>query len=226
MSRTFHITNLIVQLVSVSFTFACESDVDRASPDNIGGFGGASTSKTSTDSQANLGGGGASNVKSSPLIEGTCDSVGNCSGLTEQELPCKDAPMPLCILSCATENRESKEAQCVGKVWKCPTGTVEFESCAQDSCAASISSCCNQATGIIDWPACGADGKVLACASGTVQTPKEGCIPTSLGVTDCMKLQGLSCDGTVLRCDQHVKFCDCAATESGELKWSCYVNLI
>jgi hypothetical protein len=226
MSRTYPVTHLLIQLVSVCLTFACASDVDKVGPDNTGGFGGASTSKTSTDTQADSPQGGATSVKSSTFVEGTCDSAGNCVGLTEQELPCKDAPMPLCILSCGKRNGEYKEAQCVGRVWKCPTGTVDFNSCVPDSCAVSRTSCCDQVTGIIDWPACGTDGKVLACASRTVETPKEGCIPSSLGVADCMKLQGLSCNGTALRCNQHDKFCDCNATETGELKWSCYVNLI
>jgi hypothetical protein len=222
---------LSIQLLTVCFAVACAGDIEKVDSNSDGGTqdGGATTTEPTTS--PNQGGTDSSTTDSSttnpnPIVEGTCSESGQCTGYTTEELACKDVPYRSCISTCGTDFPPWRDAECVNGNWQCPAGFVDLDSCAPNSCATSPSTCCNPTTGVIGAPTCGANGEKLACEEGTITTPSNGCVPPSLGVTECMTLDKLSCDGTVLRCDQFETFCDCEKNEAGNLAWSCKVYLI
>jgi hypothetical protein len=131
-----------------------------------------------------------------------------------------------CLESCGTANPTYVDSQCVDGQWQCPPNTIDRDLCSRNSCATSPARCCNVTTGIVDAPACLANGTVAACSAGSILEPDIGCIPPALGVSDCMELHGRSCDGSVLHCNQFLEFCNCETNESGQLAWHCEVLLM
>lgn len=225
MSHSNSLGALVFRLLPVYFAVACAGDLDEVDSKNDRNQRDLGTTKTDASTSTSNGGTDSSTTDSTDTGEGTCSDSGNCAGYTTDELACNDAPYRSCISSCGTGSPEWRNANCVDGAWQCPSGFVALDRCAPDSCAASHTTCCNLTTGVIDVPACGTDGNQRTCEGGTITTPSDGCVPPSLGVTDCMSLQGLSCDGTVLRCDQLVPFCDCKENDTGALAWSCLERL-
>jgi hypothetical protein len=86
--------------------------------------------------------------------------------------------------------------------------------------------CCDDATGAIVQPPCGADEKFEACPADTrLLGPSYDCIPEDTGVTECSQLTG-PCDSEELRCvSGGLWFCGtlCACTPdgAGTLSWQC-----
>jgi hypothetical protein len=111
-----------------------------------------------------------------------------------------------CIDSCSSGPGiqgypESAYCDATGAV-ACADGKVKLSTCAPDSCARTVWTCCNETTGLAAYPPCTPDGRQQPCAAGSHTWDNQAdCIPTSLGVTDCAVLKGAACDGSSDRCD-------------------------
>jgi hypothetical protein len=108
----------------------------------------------------------------------------------------------------------------------CPGQTVRLSTCAPNACAQFTSNCCDDITGAHGQPPCGPDGLKQACPAGSHPYDyRIGCIPTGLGVTQCLDLEGKACDLQSQSCTQGDAFCDCApaTTDGGALTWRCAI---
>ena len=114
---------------------------------------------------------------------------------------CSDGIFDGCIDSCSSGPGlqvypESTYCDATGAV-VCTDGKVKFSTCAPDSCALTMWTCCNETSGEWMYPPCAADGLQTACPAGSHTFDNQAdCIPTSLGVKDCAVLKGAACSGS------------------------------
>jgi hypothetical protein len=108
----------------------------------------------------------------------------------------------------------------------CPPNTVRLSTCPPNSCVQFTPTCCDDVTGV-DAPApCGPDGFKQGCPTGThAHSAAAGCIPASLGVTNCFDLNYKPCSLEQQSCIQGAVVCSCGPTASdgGALIWQCVV---
>jgi hypothetical protein len=132
-----------------------------------------------------------------------------------------------CVQSCFTDFPGPVSGYCDATgAFACPADTVRLSTCAPNACAQFTSSCCDDITGAHGQPPCGPDGLKQVCAAGSHPYDyRVGCIPTGLGVTQCLDLEGKGCDLQGQSCTQGDAFCDCrpAAGDGGALAWWCAV---
>ena len=108
----------------------------------------------------------------------------------------------------------------------CPADTVRMSTCPPNACAQYTPRCCDDTTGGSAPAPCGPDGLKQACPAGShTYDYQTGCIPTGLGVTNCLDLRDRACDLASQSCTQGDVICGCASTagDGGALTWQCAI---
>jgi hypothetical protein len=133
-----------------------------------------------------------------------------------------------CVQSCFVDFSGSwGSAYCdANGAFACPADTVRLSTCPSNSCVQFTPACCDDITGADALAPCGPDGFKQACPAGThAHSDRDGCIPASLGVTNCFDLNYKPCSLERQSCTQGAVICNCgaAASDGGALTWECVV---
>jgi hypothetical protein len=109
----------------------------------------------------------------------------------------------------------------------CDNGYVPKSTCAPNACAQVYLTCCDDTTGDSAKPACGTDGLLVPCPAGS-SLIHAVCIPSGLGVSTCVGLQGAACTMADQRCSEGSYFCICGPTPGADaagMTWNCNLAL-
>jgi len=142
-------------------------------------------------------------------------------------LPCHNSAIP-CVPSCgATDMSTPSLEDCEGTgAIICPPDTVFLSTCPPNACAQMPTPCCNESTGRLAPPACGADGFWSDCPAGSHSATSRICIPSGFDVSQCIDLHGTACSSTDIVCSvgNGPPQCSCRAGDAG-MVWSCVTYL-
>jgi hypothetical protein len=214
-----------VLLVSLS----CGGGVEHKPNDNGGtrttlSAAGGARSTAGTPAGGVSAGGASGLAGASGGASGLAGASGGASGTDG----CRGLNDDHCVTECLDELVLVENAICANGAWICPSHYVLASSCPQQACGVTPDACCNMTTGIVTENPCNADGLRRACPDGSTQAylHESFCVPRSLEGMTCASLDGQSCTGPAVGCDDMSKafvHCSCAGLDAGVSNgiWRC-----